>query len=123
MADGVRISLADKLATFSDHWSPKVVETVDGYDVKLVKVQGDFVWHKHDDEDEMFLVLKGRFRVDFRDRQVEIGPGEMIVVPKGAEHKPYASEECELLVFERRGVVNTGDAPQSERTIASLDRI
>jgi len=123
MADGVCINLAEKLAAFSGHWSPKIVETEDGYDVKLVKIKGDFVWHKHDDEDEMFLVLNGHFRIDFRDRKVEVGAGEIIVVPKGVEHKPYAADECELLVFERRGVVNTGDAPRSERTVAKLDRI
>jgi mannose-6-phosphate isomerase-like protein (cupin superfamily) len=123
MADGVRINLAEKLTTFSDHWSPRIVETVDGYDVKLVKVQGDFVWHKHDDEDELFLVLKGRFRMDFRDRQVEVGTGEMIVVPKGVEHKPFADEECEVLLLERQGVVNTGDAAPGALTQARTERI
>jgi mannose-6-phosphate isomerase-like protein (cupin superfamily) len=123
MAQGTRINLAEKLAAFADHWSPKLVETVDGYDVKLVKVQGDFVWHTHDAEDELFLVLKGRFRMDFRDRQVEVGPGEMIVVPKGVEHKPYAAEECEVLLLERAGVVNTGDAAPGALTQARLDRI
>jgi mannose-6-phosphate isomerase-like protein (cupin superfamily) len=123
MAEGTSINLAGKLAGFAEHWSPKIVETVDGYDVKLVKVQGDFVWHKHDDEDELFLVLKGSFRMDFRDRQVEVGTGEMIVVPKGVEHKPYAAEECELLVLERSGVVNTGDAAPNALTQARLERI
>jgi mannose-6-phosphate isomerase-like protein (cupin superfamily) len=123
MAQGTRINLADKLAAFSEHWSPKVVETVDGYDVKLVKVQGDFVWHKHDGEDELFLVLKGRLRMDFRDRQVEVGPGEMIVVPRGVEHKPYAAAECEVLLLERAGVVNTGDAAPSALTQARTERI
>ena len=123
MAQGTRINLADKLAAFGDHWSPKVVETVDGYDVKLVKLRGDFVWHKHDDEDELFLVLKGRFRMDFRDRQVDVATGEMIVVPKGVEHKPFADEECEVLLLERQGVVNTGDAAPSALTRARTERI
>ena len=123
MAQGTRINLAEKLAAFGDHWSPKLVETIDGYDVKLVKLQGDFVWHKHDDEDELFLVLKGRFRMDFRDRQVDVGKGEMIVVPKGVEHKPYAAEECTVLLFERSGVLNTGDAMPSALTQAHPERI
>ena len=123
MADGIRINLADKLSTFAELWSPKIVETLDGYDVKLVKAQGDFVWHTHDAQDELFLVLKGRFRMDFRDRQVEVGPGEMIVVPKGVEHKPYAAEECEVLLLERAGVVNTGDAAPGALTQARLERI
>ena len=123
MAQGARINLAEKLAAFTDHWAPRLVETVDGYDVKLVKVKGDFVWHKHDAEDELFLVLNGCLRMDFRDRQVEVGTGEMIVVPKGVEHKPYAAEECDVLLLERSGVVNTGDAAPGALTQARLERI
>ena len=123
MADGMRINLADKLARLTEHWSPKVVETVDDYEVKVVKVRGDFVWHKHDDADELFLVVKGRFRMDFRDRQVDVGPGEIIVVPKGVEHKPFAAEECEILLLERRGLVNTGDAAPSAYTRTVSERI
>lgn len=123
MANGVGIDLAQKLATFDEHWSPKIVETLDDYDVKVVKAKGDFVWHAHPEEDELFLVLKGRIRIDFRDRQVDLGPGEMIVVPKGTEHKPFAEEECELLLLERRGVVNTGDAEPQALTRARLERI
>lgn len=118
MARSERVNLAEKLARFSDRWSPKVVETLDGYDVKLVKIQGDFVWHSHPEEDELFLVLDGRFRMDFRDRQVDLAAGEMIVVPRGVEHKPFAAEECSLLLFERRGVVNTGDAEAGALTQA-----
>ena len=110
MADGMRINLAEKLGKFSDHWNPRLLDTVDGYEVKIVKVAGDFVWHKHDDADELFIVLKGRLRMDFRDRQVDIGPGEIIVVPKGVEHKPFAAAECEMMLLEKSGVVNTGDA-------------
>jgi len=116
MADGVRINLAEKLALFSDLWSPRVIETVDDYEVKLVKLQGDFVWHCHAAADELFLVLDGRLRMDFRDRQTELGEGEMIVVPAGVEHKPFAAAECRILLLERRGTVNTGDAPPGERT-------
>jgi mannose-6-phosphate isomerase-like protein (cupin superfamily) len=123
MADGVRVKLNEKLARFSEHWKPHLVETVDDYDVKVVKIRGDFVWHKHDAEDEMFLVLKGRFRMDFRDRQLELGAGELIVVPRGVEHKPFAAEECEILLFERRGVVNTGDAAPGEYTRNVLEKI
>lgn len=123
MAEAVRVNLADKLARFAEHWAPKVVETVDDYEVKVVKIKGDFVWHRHATEDELFLVLKGGFRMDFRDRQVELAAGDMIVVPRGTEHKPFAAEECELLVLERRGVVNTGDAPAGAYTRTELERL
>jgi mannose-6-phosphate isomerase-like protein (cupin superfamily) len=115
MAEGVRINLAEKLAQFTAHWSPKIVETLDDYEIKVVKIDGDFIWHQHADADELFIVLKGRLRMDFRDRQVEIGPGELIVVPRGTEHKPYA-DSCEIILLERRGVPNTGDGPANERT-------
>jgi len=123
MAEAARINLADKFALFAERWSPKVVETIDDYEVKLVKIEGDFVWHKHEDEDELFLVVKGKFRMDFRDRQVEVSAGEMIVVPRGVEHKPYAAEECQIVLLERRGVVNTGDANPGAYTRATLEHI
>ena len=123
MAAADRINLAEKLATFGEHWRPKLVDSIDGYDIKLVKLLGDFVWHSHAEEDEMFLVLKGAFRMDFRDRQVNLAAGEMIVVPRGLEHKPYAERECEILLLERRGVVNTGDAAASALTQATIERI
>ncbi len=116
MANAVRVDLAEKFASFDKHWSPKLVETLDGYDIKLVKIKGDFVWHKHDDLDEMFLVIKGRFCMKFRDRDVEIAAGQMIVVPKGVEHCPTAAEECEIMLFEHAGVVNTGDAAPNNLT-------
>ena len=90
---------------------------------KLVRIKGDFVWHKHDEEDELFFVVKGGFRMDFRDRQVEVGEGELIVVPKGVEHKPFAEEECQIMLLERRGVINTGDAPAGELTRQKTPRI
>ncbi len=116
MADGVRINLADKLSTFSEHWSQRLVDTVDDYEVKVAKIKGDFVWHKHDDADELFVVIKGSFRMDFRDRQVVLRAGDIIVVPRGVEHKPFAEEECEIMLLEKRGVVNTGDAAPSTYT-------
>jgi len=123
MADAVRVNLSEKLSRLSEHWPPKLVETVDDYEVKIVKIKGDFVWHKHDADDEMFIVLKGGFRMDFRDRQVELSAGEMIVVPRGVEHKPFAAAECEIMLLERRGVVNTGDATPGAYTRDKLERI
>jgi mannose-6-phosphate isomerase-like protein (cupin superfamily) len=123
MAAAARINLAEKLARFSEHWTPKLVDTIDDYDVKVVKLLGDFVWHNHAAEDELFLVLRGSLRMDFRDRQVTLNPGEMIIVPRGKEHKPYAEHECEILLLERRGVINTGDAPPSALTQTTVERI
>ncbi len=117
-----RIDIAEKLTKFSEHWSPKIVADVDGYEVKLVKFVGDFVWHSHEDADELFLVVKGAFRMDFRDRQVRLEEGQMIVVPHGVEHKPFAEQECAVMLLERRGLVNTGDAVD-RRTQASPERI
>ena len=117
MAEGVRVNLAEKLAQFSERWSPKIVETIDDYEVKVVKIDGDFVWHRHAEADELFIVLAGRLRMDFRDRRVEVGPGELIVVPRGVEHKPFA-ENCEMILLERQGVANTGDGPPTARTAA-----
>ena len=114
-----KVNLAEKFAAFSDRWAPKIVGAVDDYEVKLVKVAGDFVWYSHADADEMFFVVEGRLRMDFRDRQVEIGPGEMIVVPRGVEHKPFAAQECKMMLLERRGVANTGDGPANARTRAA----
>ncbi len=116
MATAERIDLAAKFASFDKHWSPKAIEKVDGYDIKLVKIKGEFVWHKHDDEDEMFLVVKGGFRMEFRDRSVDMAAGQIIVVPKGVEHRPCAEQECEIVLFERAGVVNTGDAVRNVLT-------
>ncbi len=117
-----KVNLAEKLALFGEHWSPKIIETVDDYDVKVVKVKGDFVWHKHDDADELFLIIKGELDMDYRDGRVTLGPGELVVVPKGVEHKPHAENECEILLLERKGLVNTGDAETSDLT-AKVERI
>ena len=104
-----KINLAQKLATFSEHWSPRTVTRLNNYDVMVVKVQGEFVWHKHDDTDDFFLVLKGEVDIQLRDRTVTLGPGEMFVVPKGVEHRPVAREEAHLLLIEPMGTPNTGD--------------
>lgn len=104
------INLKDKLARFSEHWSPRVVAEMNDYQFKLVKVQGEFVWHAHADTDEVFLVLDGALTLEFRDKQIALAAGEMYVVPKGVEHRPVAAEECCVMLIEPRGVVNTGDA-------------
>ncbi len=111
-----KVSFEEKFALFSEHWSPKIVGEVDDYDIKLVRIQGDFVWHKHDAADEMFLVIDGAFRMDFRDRRETVAAGEMIVVPAGVEHKPYAADECRIMILERKGLLNTGDAAHGPQT-------
>ena len=109
MIDSV-INLEEKFAKFSEHWSPKIIAQMNDYQFKLVKVHGDFVWHDHQDTDEVFMVLEGKVVIEFRDGAVELKAGEMFVVPRGVEHKPRAEEECHLLLVEPRGVVNTGEA-------------
>ena len=118
-----KVSLAEKFSFFSERWRPKSVGLIDDYEVKIVKIEGDFTWHKHDDADEIFLVFDGRFRMDFRDRQVELTKGEMIIVPRGVEHKPYAEDECQVVLFERQGIVNTGDAAGTALTAPGTERI
>jgi mannose-6-phosphate isomerase-like protein (cupin superfamily) len=109
------INLADKLSKITDHWQPRVVAELNDYQFKLVKIEGDFIWHSHADTDEAFIVVEGELRIDFRDGAVTIGPGEMYVVKKGVEHKPYAAREVKMMLIEPRGVTNTGDAG-GERT-------
>jgi mannose-6-phosphate isomerase-like protein (cupin superfamily) len=103
------VSLAEKLAGFSEHWQPRTVAEFNGHDIMVVKAQGEFVWHKHDDTDDLFLVLRGRLVIQLRDRDVELGPGELFVVPKGVEHRPVADEEVHLMLIEPSGTPNTGD--------------
>ncbi len=117
-----KVNLAEKLSLFDEHWSPKVVGELNGQHVKLVKRMGPFVWHHHDEEDELFLVVKGRFRMEFRDREVWIEEGEFIVVPRGVEHRPVAEEEAHVLLFEPNSTLNTGNV-RDDRTVAELDRI
>jgi mannose-6-phosphate isomerase-like protein (cupin superfamily) len=111
-----KISLHEKLGLIEEHWRPKVVGTCNGQEVKLAKFQGTFVWHHHAREDEMFLGVSGRFRVEFRDRVVEIGPGELIVVPRGVEHRTVAEEEASVLIFEPAETRNTGNVEDAELT-------
>jgi mannose-6-phosphate isomerase-like protein (cupin superfamily) len=103
-----KISLDEKFARFTERWRPKIIARLNDQEVKIVKVQGEFPWHHHESEDEFFLVWKGRFRVEFRDRVVEMLPGECLVVPRGVEHRTCADEEAEIVLFEPAGVVNTG---------------
>jgi mannose-6-phosphate isomerase-like protein (cupin superfamily) len=117
-----KVNLRQKLALFGKQWSPKVVGELNGQLVKLVKFQGEFVWHHHDDEDELFLVVHGRFRMEFRDRHVMIEEGEFLIVPRGVEHRPVADEEAHVLLFEPATTLNTGNV-RNERTIAEPERI
>lgn len=105
-----KINLAEKLRLFEEHWSPKTVARLNDYDVHVVKVKGEFVWHKHDETDDFFLVLKGRLTIQMRDGDVELGPGELFVVPRGVEHRPRCDEEVHLLLIEPTGTPNTGSA-------------
>ena len=104
------INLQNKFALFHDHWSPKVIAEMNDYQFKLVKVQGEFVWHDHQDTDEMFMVMDGSLDIEFRDGKVTLNAGEMYVVPKGVEHRPVAVDECQIMIVEPKGVVNTGDS-------------
>jgi mannose-6-phosphate isomerase-like protein (cupin superfamily) len=104
-----KINLSEKLAQFSDHWAPRTVAQLNNYDIMIVKVQGEFVWHSHADTDDFFLVLKGQLTIRLRDRAVVLGPGELFVVPRGVEHQPFAEEEVHLLLIEPAGTPNTGD--------------
>ena len=117
-----KINIRTKLAQFADHWSPKLVAQVNDTDVKLVKLKGEFVWHHHDREDELFLVLRGRLLMQFQDREEWIEEGELIVVPRGVEHRPVAPEEVHLMLIEPRGTLNTGNVV-NERTVHSIDAI
>ena len=116
---GKVVDLEQKFGGFSDHWRPRVAAQLNGQDVRLVKVQGVFPWHSHADAEEMFLVWKGRFRVEFRNRIETLEPGQFIVVPRGVEHRTAADEEAEVMIFEPSEVINTGDAPTSDFTAPS----
>ena len=117
-----KVSLDDKFALFSDRWSPKVVGDLNGQQVKLVRLLGEFVWHHHDDEDELFLVHRGQLRMEFRDRVVELSPGEFLIVPRGVEHRPVAAEEVQVVLFEPASTLNTGNL-RNERTVEVLGRL
>ena len=117
-----KVNLQEKLKLFSDLWSPKIVGELNGHHVKLVKLQGEFVWHRHEHEDELFLVLKGEMTIQLRDRDVHLREGEFFIVPKGVEHNPIASEEAQVLLLEPASTLNTGDT-RSERTVEFPERL
>jgi mannose-6-phosphate isomerase-like protein (cupin superfamily) len=117
-----KITLADKLARFDDRWNPRIIADLNDSHVKLAKVQGEFVWHRHADEDELFLVLHGTLTIELRDGAVTLGPGEMVVIPRGVEHRPVAREEVHLMLIEPKGIRHTGDV-DSELTVHEYTRI
>lgn len=117
-----KVNLSEKLAQFSERWSPRIVGDLNGQHVKLVKLEGEFVWHHHEHEDEMFLVLEGRLVMRLRDRDIEINPGEFLIVPAGVEHLPVSDGECHVLLFEPASTLNTGNIT-NERTVAEPTRI
>lgn len=118
----VAINLSKKLEAFQDFWSPKIVGELNDSYVKLAKLKGEFVWHHHDAEDELFLVLKGTLLMKLRDRDIRVEPGEFVIIPRGVDHLPVAEEETQVLLLEPKSTLNTGNI-QSDRTIANLDRI
>lgn len=119
-----KVNIAEKLSRIHDHWNPRIAGELNGQQIRLVKIKGEFAFHKHDDEDEMFLVIKGALRLDFVDRKVDLGEGEFLIVPQGVVHRPYAEEEVHLMMFSAASNVNTGDVV-NERTLdsAKLERI
>ncbi|MFP2910095.1 cupin domain-containing protein [Pyxidicoccus sp. 3LFB2] len=117
-----KVNLAEKLALFAEHWSPKVVGELNGQHVKVVKLQGPFVWHHHEAEDELFLVLHGHLRMELKERTVDVKPGEFIIIPRGVEHRPVAEEEVHVLLFEPASTLNTGNV-RGERTVEQLQRL
>lgn len=117
------VDLGDRFALIHEHWRPKVAAELNGQELKLVKFKGEFVWHKHEHEDELFLVWRGKFRVEFRERVVELGPGQFVVVPRGVEHRTVADEEVEVLVFEPAATRNTGDVEHATLTAPNDVRV
>jgi mannose-6-phosphate isomerase-like protein (cupin superfamily) len=117
-----KVSLTDKLSSFTDHWSPKIVGTVNDTDVKVVKVKGDFVWHAHENEDELFYVVKGQLVIELRDGEVVLDPGEFVVIPRGVEHRPVAKDEVELLLIEKGTIDHTGGVDDPRR-VAVFEKI
>ncbi|HKG93235.1 MAG TPA: cupin domain-containing protein [Gemmatimonadaceae bacterium] len=117
-----KINLSEKFASFADQWSPKIAAELNDSYVKLAKVQGEFVWHRHDAEDELFLVVKGRLRIRLRDGEIDLRPGEMAVIPRGVEHLPVAEEETHIVLLEPKTTLNTGNV-RNDRTVEELDRV
>ena len=122
MSDLTKVSVDDAMARIRRHWHPMIIAELNGQQVKAVKFRGEFIWHHHDHEDELFLVTRGSFRMEFRDRSVELRAGELIVVPRGVEHRPVADDEVEVLLFEPATTLNTGNV-RNERTRDFLDRL
>ena len=118
-----KVNLSEKLALINEHWRPKVVGELNGQEIKLVKFQGEFPWHHHEHEDEMFLAMKGNFRIEFRDKTVELSEGEFVIVPRGVEHRPVAEREVEVLLFEPANVKNTGNIEDGNFTAPIGDKI
>lgn len=118
-----KVNINQKLSLFYDYWNPRIAGELNGQHVKLVKLQGEFVWHKHDHEDEMFLVISGTLKMEFRDKTVDINPGEFIIVPRGVEHKPVGESEVSIMLFEPATTLNTGDAKSNELTRNNLEII
>lgn len=117
-----KIDLAEKLSLIHEHWSPRIVGELNGQQVKLVKLRGEFVWHHHADADELFLVLQGTLRIQFRTHEVVLDPGQLVIVPRGVEHRPVADEEVHVLLFEPAGTLNTGNV-RDQRTVESPERV
>ena len=117
-----KVNLSEKFAHFSEHWKPKIVGEVNDAYIKLVKVKGEFVWHHHENEDELFLIVKGTLRMKLRDREITLNPGEFVIIPRGVEHLPVADEEVHLVLLEPKTTLNTGNV-QNERTVPVLERI
>ncbi|RNI27773.1 cupin domain-containing protein [Rufibacter immobilis] len=117
-----KVTLQEKLALFSDHWNPRIVGELNGQHVKLAKFKGQFVWHQHEQEDELFLVVEGKFKMEFRDKTVDLQAGEFLIVPRGVEHRPVADEEVSVLLFEPASTVNTGNVT-SQLTRSTLHKI
>lgn len=118
-----KVSITEKLSLFTEHWQPKIVGELDDYHIKLAKFQGDFVWHKHDDADEMFLVIAGSFTMKLRDGDIDIQQGEFIIIPKGVEHCPSAENEVQVMLFEKAGTLNTGNIVDDEKTTTRLSKL
>ena len=116
------INIKEKFTLFHDHWHPRVVGELNGQYVKLAKIKGEFIWHSHEEEDELFYVIKGKLKMEFRDKTVVLKPGEMIIVPRGVEHRPCAEEEVEIMLFEPKSTLNTGQT-RNERTRDNLEII
>ena len=124
MGGGIRkVNISEKMGLFNQHWCPKIVGDLNDYHIKVAKFHGDFVWHHHDDTDELFLVTNGNLTMKLRDGDIEVNPGEFIVIPAGVEHCPSAKEEVQVVLFEKAGTVNTGSAEGDEKTVENLERI